>query len=125
LAKLIAHVDPTLEDYIEAAALAEGVPIDEYAGALLQVGWDAVFGFRRSDRFPRAASAIRQAELRARFVELRASLPHGAGRDGHRPPRSQITDDDDRDQPLTEGDDLAIPRHDQPDLHVSRTRAAG
>jgi hypothetical protein len=38
MAKLIAHVDPTLEDYIEAAALAEGVPIDEYAGALLQVG---------------------------------------------------------------------------------------
>ena len=50
MAKLIAHVDPTLEDYIEAAALAEGVPMDEYAGALLQVGWDAVFGFRRSER---------------------------------------------------------------------------
>src|SRR5437660_9531844 len=76
MAKLIAHVDPTLEDYIEAAALAEGVPIDEYAGALLQVGWDAVFGVLRSERLPRAAAALRQAELRARFVELRASLPH-------------------------------------------------
>jgi len=76
MAKLIAHVDPTLEDYIEAAALAEGVPIDEYAGALLQVGWDAVFGVVRSERLPRAAAALRQAELRARFVELRASLPH-------------------------------------------------
>ena len=76
MAKLIAHVDPTLEDYIEAAALAEGVPIDEYAGALLQVGWDAVFGVVRSERLPRAAAALRQAELRARFVELRAGLPH-------------------------------------------------
>ncbi|HXN05225.1 MAG TPA: hypothetical protein VN895_10380 [Candidatus Acidoferrum sp.] len=125
MAKLIAHVDPTLEDYIEAAALAERVPIDEYAGALLQVGWDAVFGFRRSDRFPRAASASRQAELRARFVELRASLPHGAGRDGHRPGRSQMTDDDDRDQPLLESDDLTVPGHDESDLDLSRTRAAG
>jgi hypothetical protein len=125
MAKLIAHVDPTLEDYIEAAALAEGVPIDEYAGALLQVGWDAVFGFRRSDRFPRAASATRQAELRARFVELRASLPHGAGKDGHRPVRSQIADDDDRDQALLESDELAVPGHDQPDLDLPRTRAAG
>ena len=76
MAKLIAHVDPTLEDYIEAAALAEGVPIDEYAGALLQVGWDAVFGVLRSERLPRAAAALRQAELRARFVALRANLPH-------------------------------------------------
>src|ERR1700736_5799851 len=92
MAKLIAHVDPTLEDYIEAAALAEGVPIDEYAGALIQVGWDAVFGFRKSDRFPRAASASRQAELRARFVELRASLPHEAGKNGHRHPHSPIAD---------------------------------
>jgi hypothetical protein len=96
MAKLIAHVDPTLEDYIEAAALAEGVPIDEYAGALIQVGWDAVFGFRKSDRFPRAASASRQAELRARFVELRASLPHEAGKNGHRHPRSPIADGTDR-----------------------------
>jgi len=125
MAKLIAHVDPTLEDYIEAAALAEGVPIDEYAGALLQVGWDAVFGFRRSDRFPRAASATRQAELRARFVELRASLPHGAGKEGHRPRRSQINDDDDRDQALLESDDAAVPGHDQSDLDLPRTRAAG
>ena len=123
MAKLIAHVDPTLEDYIEAAALAEGVPIDEYAGALLQVGWDAVFGFRRSERLPRAASASRQAELRARFVELRAGLPHGAGKEGHRPPRSQIAEGDERD--LTEGDELTIPRDDQSDLGVSRTRAAG
>src|SRR3982074_1500505 len=82
MAKLIARVDPTLEDYIEAAALAEGVPIDEYAGALIQVGWDAVFGFRNSDRFPRAASAARQAQLRSRFVELRASL-HRAAENGH------------------------------------------
>src|ERR1700674_2536433 len=84
MAKLIACVDPTLEDFIEAAARAERVPIDEYAGALLQVGWDAVFGFRRSDRFPRAASASRQAELRARFVELRAGLPHRPEGNGHR-----------------------------------------
>src|SRR6202140_3279026 len=83
MAKLIAHVDPTLEDYIEAAALAERVPIDEDAGALLQVGWDAVFGFRRSERLPRAASASRQAESRARFVELRAGLPHGIPGNGH------------------------------------------
>ena len=76
MAKLIASIDPTLEDYIEAAARAERVPIDEYAGALLQVGWDALFGFRRSDRLPRVAAASRQAELRARFVELRASLSH-------------------------------------------------
>jgi len=78
MAKLIASVDPTLEDYIEAAARAERVPIDEYAGALLQIGWDAVFGFRRSDRLPRAAAASRQAELRARFVKLRANLSHEA-----------------------------------------------
>jgi len=76
MAKLIARIDPTLQDYIEAAARAERVPIDEYAGALLQVGWDALFGFRRSDRLPRAAAASRQAELRARFVELRACLSH-------------------------------------------------
>src|SRR2546426_585067 len=62
MAKLIARIDPTLQDYIEAAARAERVPIDEYAGALLQVGWDALFGFRRSDRLPRAAAASRQAE---------------------------------------------------------------
>ena len=76
-------------------ALAEGVPIDEYAGALIQVGWDAVFGFRKSDRFPRAASALRQAELRARFVELRASLPHEAPKNGHRP-RSDLGGGDDQ-----------------------------
>jgi hypothetical protein len=76
MAKLVASIDPTLEDYIEAAARAEGVPIDEYAGALVQVGWDALFGFRKSDLLPRAAAASRQAELRARFVELRAGLTH-------------------------------------------------
>ncbi len=97
MAKLIACVDPTLEDFIEAAARAERVPIDEYAGALLQVGWDAVFGFRRSDRFPRAAWASRQAELRARFVELRAGLPHRPEGNGYRaeengsPWRSRMT----------------------------------
>ena len=85
MAKLIASVDPTLEDYIEAAARAERVPIDEYAGALLQVGWDALFGFRRSDRQPRAAAASRQAELRARFVELRASLSHDRAQAAHDP----------------------------------------
>ena len=124
MAKLIARVDPTLEDYIEAAALAEGVPIDEYAGALLQVGWDAVFGFRRSDRLPRAASASRQAELRARFVELRAGLPHEAvkNRYRHRPP---ISDEDDPYQPLVEADDAAVPGHDQLNLDITRTRAAG
>ena len=124
MAKLIARVDPTLEDYIEAAALAEGVPIDEYAGALLQVGWDAVFGFRRSERLPRAASASRQAELRARFVELRAGLPHEAvkNRYRHRPP---ISDEDDPYQPLVEADDAAVPGHDQLNLDITRTRAAG
>jgi hypothetical protein len=124
MAKLIAHVDPTLEDYIEAAALAEGVPIDEYAGALLQVGWDAVFGFRRSDRLPRAASASRQAELRARFVELRAGLPHEAptNRYRHRP---SISDDDDHEQPHVEGDDPALPAHNELNLDISRNRAAG
>jgi hypothetical protein len=70
LGKLIASVDPMLADYIEAAARAERVAIDEYAGALLQVGWDAVFGIRRSDRLQRAASASRQAELRASFVRI-------------------------------------------------------
>src|SRR4030081_671014 len=114
MAKLIARVDPTLEDYIEAAALAEGVPIDEYAGALLQVGWDAVFGFRKSDRFPRAASAARQAELRARFVELRASL--------HQPAE---TASDLRTSPrLVEGDDSAVPRHDQLNLDVPREQTS-
>jgi hypothetical protein len=124
MAKLIARVDPTLEDYIEAAALAEGVSMDEYAGALLQVGWDAVFGFRRSDRFPRAASALRQAELRARFVELRAGLRHGAAMNGHGLP-SETADRDDWDRPLIEGDELAVTRHDQLNLDVSRTQAAG
>jgi hypothetical protein len=124
MAKLIAHVDPTLEDYIEAAALAEGVPLDEYAGALLQVGWDAVFGFRRSDRLPRAASALRQAELRARFVELRAGLPHGSVNDSHSS-HSPSADVDDRDQHSIEGDDLPVARHDKPKLHVSHTEAAG
>jgi len=80
--KLIASVDPVLEDYIEAAAQAEHVPIDEYAGALLQVGWEAVFGFRRSERLKRAASASRQAELRANFVKLRAGLTHNGAQNG-------------------------------------------
>jgi hypothetical protein len=124
MAKLIAHVDPTLEDYIEAAALAEGVPLDEYAGALLQVGWDAVFGFRRSERLPRAASAVRQAELRARFVELRAGLPHGSVNNS-RPSHSPSADVDEQAQLLIEGEDLPIARHDKPKLHVSHTEAAG
>jgi hypothetical protein len=124
MAKLIARVDPTLEDYIEAAALAEGVPIDEYAGALLQVGWDAVFGFRRSERLPRAASALRQAELRARFVQLRASLPHGTARYGDGL-QSETADGDERDERLVEADHPAVPRHDHLDLDVSGTRAAG
>jgi hypothetical protein len=76
LGKLIADVDPVLEDYIEAAAQAEHIPLDAYAGALLQVGWEAVYGIRRSDRLKRAASASRQAELRANFVKLRAGLSH-------------------------------------------------
>src|SRR5438132_12988797 len=80
--KLIASVDPVLEDYIEAAAQAEHVPIDDYAGALLQVGWDAVFGIRRSERLKRAASASRQAELRANFARVRAGLPHNAAKNG-------------------------------------------
>jgi hypothetical protein len=122
MAKLIAHVDPTLEDYIEAAALAEGVPLDEYAGALLQVGWDAVFGFRRSERLPRAASASRQAELRARFVELRAGLPHGAARNGHGR-QSETADGDEPDEPLVKADDPAVRRHDQPNLHIARQEA--
>jgi hypothetical protein len=78
MAKLIADVDPVLEDYIEAAAQAEHIPLDEYAGALLQVGWEAVFGNRRSNRLKRAASASRQAELRANFVKLRAGLAQNA-----------------------------------------------
>jgi hypothetical protein len=76
LGKLIADVDPVLEDYLEAAAQAERIPLDAYAGALLRVGWEAVFGVRRSDRLKRAASASRQAELRANFVKLRAGLAH-------------------------------------------------
>ena len=82
MGKLIADVDPVLEDYIEAAAQAEHIPLDEYAGALLQVGWEAVFGFRRSERLKRAASASRQAELRANFVKLRASLTHNGTQNG-------------------------------------------
>jgi len=74
--KLIADVDPVLEDYIEAAARAERIPLDAYAGALLQVGWEAVFGARRSNRLKRAASASRQAELRANFARVRAGLAH-------------------------------------------------
>ena len=76
MGKLIAAIDPVLEDYIEAAAQAEHVPLDAYAGALMQVGWEAVFGIRQSDRLNRAASASRQAELRANFVKLRAGLAH-------------------------------------------------
>src|SRR6202521_4090783 len=124
MAKLIAHVDPTLEDYIEAAARAERVPIDECAGALIQVGWDAVFGFRKSDRFARAASASRQAELRARFVELRAGLPHESAKDRHRPP-PLTSPRDEQDQPLIEGDDLPVARHDKPNRLVSRTEPRG
>ena len=82
MGKLIADVDPVLEDYIEAAAQAEHIPLDEYAGALLQVGWEAVLGFRRSERLKRAASASRQAELRANFVKLRASLTHNGTQNG-------------------------------------------
>jgi hypothetical protein len=78
LGKLVADVDPLLEDYIEAAAQAERIPLDQYAGALLQVGWEAVFGNRRSERLQRAASATRQAELRASFVKLRTDLAHQA-----------------------------------------------
>ena len=82
MGKLVASVDPLLEDYIEAAAQAEHVPLDDYAGALLQVGWDAIFGIRRSERLKRAASASRQAELRAHFVKLRAGLTHNGDRSG-------------------------------------------
>jgi len=82
LGKLIANVDPVLEDYIEAAAQAERIPLDEYAGALLQVGWDALFGIRRSDRLKRAAAASRQAELRANFAKVRAGLPHTVAKNG-------------------------------------------
>jgi hypothetical protein len=82
LGKLIASVDPVLEDYIEAAARAENVPLEEYAGALLQVGWDAVFGVRRSDRLKIASSASRRAELRANFAKLRAGLAHNAAPNG-------------------------------------------
>jgi hypothetical protein len=78
LGKLVADVDPLLEDYIEAAAQAERIPLDQYAGALLQVGWEAVFGNRRSERLQRAASATRQAELRASFVKLRTDLAQQA-----------------------------------------------
>ena len=74
MGKVIADVDPILEDYIEAAAQADRISLEEYAGALLQVGWEAVFGNRPSDRLKRAASASRQAELRANFAKLRASL---------------------------------------------------
>jgi hypothetical protein len=104
MAKLVARVDATLEDYIEAAARAEGVPIDEYAGALLQAGWEAVFGIRRSERLPRAASASRQAELRARFVALRAALPHSG--------------------PLIGDDERAILPQEQANLDVSPTHTA-
>jgi hypothetical protein len=31
MAKLIEHIVPALEDYVEAAARTEGVPMDEYA----------------------------------------------------------------------------------------------
>jgi hypothetical protein len=82
LGKLIADVDPVLEDYIEAAAQAEHISLDAYAGALLQVGWEAVYGHRRSDRLKRAASASRQAELRANFVKLRTGLAHSAAQNG-------------------------------------------
>jgi hypothetical protein len=51
-------------------------------GALPQVGWEAVFGFRRSERLKRAASASRQAELRANFVKLRAGLTHNGSHNG-------------------------------------------
>lgn len=78
MGKLVADVDPLLEDYIEAAAQAERIPLDQYAGALLQVGWEAVFGNRRSERLQRAASATRQAELRASFVKLRTDLAQQA-----------------------------------------------
>ncbi|TMF28946.1 MAG: hypothetical protein E6I25_07020 [Chloroflexi bacterium] len=82
MGKLIASVDPVLEDYIEAAAQAEHVPLEQYAGALLQVGWDAMFGIRRSDRLKIASAASRRAELRANFAKLRASLTHDAEQNG-------------------------------------------
>jgi hypothetical protein len=82
LGKVIADIDPVLADYIEAAAQAEHVPLDQFAGALLQVGWEAVFGNRRSNRLKHAASASRQAELRASFVKLRAGLAHAAAQKG-------------------------------------------
>jgi len=83
MTKLVVSIDPALEDFIEAAARAEHIPVDAYAGALLQVGWDAVFGVRGSHRLPRAAAAWRQAELRARFVRLRAGLAHEGEETGH------------------------------------------
>src|SRR5205809_606868 len=70
MAKLIASVDPTLEDYIEAAARAERVPIDEYAGALMQVGWDAVFGFRRSE----LPQLLKTTPVRSELVYLLVKL---------------------------------------------------
>src|SRR3977135_1792653 len=82
LGKLIADVDPVLEDYIEAAAQAEHISLDAYAGALLQGGWEAVYGKQRAERLKRAASATRQAELRANFVKLRVGLAHSAAQNG-------------------------------------------
>jgi hypothetical protein len=41
-----------------------------------------VFGNRKSERLKRAASASRQAELRANFVKLRAGLTHNGARNG-------------------------------------------
>jgi hypothetical protein len=37
---------------------------------------------RNSERFKRAASAFRQAELRANFVRLRAGLTHSGTQNG-------------------------------------------
>src|SRR2546421_643486 len=68
---------PTLEDYIEAAARAERVPIDEYAGALLQVGWDALFGFRKADwliRLSELPHLLKTTPVRSELVYLLVRL---------------------------------------------------
>jgi len=107
---LFAHVDPTLEDYIEAAALAEGVPIDEYAGALLQVGWDAVFGFRgpigspgRPQPYGRPNYGLASSSCVP--ASHTAVLVHGRN--------SETADGEEPDVRLVEADDSAVPRHDQ------------
>jgi len=88
--------------------LSGGRPIDEYAGALLQVGGTPSSASAGPIGSPGGLS-LTAGRITARFVELRAGLPHGSIGHGR---NSETADGEEPDVRLVEADDSAVPRHD-------------